>query len=65
MEKEYKINKLFDISEEYLDFIHECLTQQIERNERLNDINFPILNLLISIQQFLLTPIVFIHKNDQ
>ena len=69
MEKEYKINKLFDISEEYLDFIHESLTHQIERNERLNDIFSFILILLISKKQFLDTPIVFqtqkfINKNS-
>ena len=66
MEKEYKINKLFDNSEEYLLF---SLTQQIKRNERLNDIYSSILNLLISMKQFLDTPIVFqsqkfINKNS-
>ena len=59
MEKDYKINKFFDNSEEYLYFIHECLTKQIERNERLNYIYSSILNLLISMKQFLHTPIVF------
>ena len=59
LENEYKNIQLFKENKEYNDYNNLCLIKQIERNDKLNNAYSSISNLLLSIQQFLSTPIIY------